>query len=124
MKSILTISILAMAVLLSACGGGSSDSSGTQAFKEQIENSSRQHYEMRFFGLTSCQIDTNSRIIYVDSKAISQKCKVKLPELNDGLSFSLQCLRQTNVLIKGESKHIEALKNMVKTGHPYTVICK
>lgn len=136
MKSLLSTSLLAVVLLLSACGGGSSDSSGSRAMndmKKQSEEFFKNSYEKSYVNYPDCQIDQSKGIIYVGRRQLNaivpQECKVKLPNLNGGLTFSLKCYTNlsTNnlpyIYIKGESKHIGELKNMIKTGKPYLVSC-
>lgn len=136
MKSLLSTSLLAVVLLLSACGGGSSDSSGSRAMndmKKQSEEFFKNSYEKSYVNYPDCQIDQSKGIIYVGRRQrnaiVPQECKVKLPNLNGGLTFSLQCYTNlsTNNLpiyrIKGDFRHIGELKNMIKTGKPYLVRC-
>lgn len=136
MKSLLSTSLLAVVLLLSACGGGSSDSSGSRAMndmKKQSEEFFKNSYEKSYVNYPDCQIDQSKGIIYVGRRQLNaivpQECKVKLPNLNGGLTFSLKCYTNlsTNnlpyIYIKGESRHIGELKNMIKTGKPYLVNC-
>lgn len=136
MKSLLSTSLLAVVLLLSACGGGSSDSSGSRAMndmKKQSEEFFKNSYEKSYVNYPDCQIDQSKGIIYVGRRQLNaivpQECKVKLPNLNGGLTFSLKChtrLSTNNlpyIYIKGESRHIGELKNMIKTGKPYLVNC-
>lgn len=136
MKSLLSTSLLAVVLLLSACGGGSSDSSGSRAMndmKKQSEAFFKGAYEKSYANYPDCQIDQSKGIIYVGRRQLNaivpQECKVKLPNLNGGLTFSLKCYTNlsTNnlpyIYIKGESRHIGELKNMIKTGKPYLVSC-
>ena len=136
MKSLLSTSLLAVVLLLSACGGGSSDSSGSRAMndmKKQSEEFFKNSYEKSYVNYPDCQIDQNKGIIYVGRRQLNaivpQECKVKLPNLNGGLTFSLKChtnLSTNNlpyIYIKGASGHMGELKNMIKTGKPYLVSC-
>lgn len=136
MKFLYGIGVLAVALSLTACGGGSSDSSGSRAMndmKKQSEEFFKNSYEKSYVNYPDCQIDQSKGIIYVGRRQLNaivpQECKVKLPNLNGGLTFSLKCYTNlsTNNLpyinIKGESRHIGELKNMIKTGKPYLVSC-
>lgn len=136
MKALFTTTMLAAAMTLTACGGGSSDSSGSRAMndmKKQSEEFFKNSYEKSYVNYPDCQIDQSKGIIYVGRRQLNaivpQECKVKLPNLNGGLTFSLKCHTNlsTNNLpyinIKGESRHIGELKNMIKTGKPYLVSC-
>lgn len=163
MKFLYGIGVLAVALSLTACGGGSSDSSGSRAMndmKKQSEAFFKGAYEKSYANYPDCQIDENKGIIFAGrnygngNKAptnpltkeldkfpqfkkrqlnaiVPQECKVKLPNLNGGLTFSLKCQSYTNlstnnlpyINIKGESRHMGELKNMIKTGKPYLVSC-
>ena len=136
MKFLYGIGVLAVALSLTACGGGSSDSSGSRAMndmKKQSEEFFKNSYEKSYVNYPDCQIDQSKGIIYVGRRQLNaivpQECKVKLPNLNGGLTFSLKCYTNlsTNNLpyinIKGESRHMGELKNMIKTGKPYLVSC-
>lgn len=112
---------LATALSLSACGGGDSDSSGS------YNQSQVSFYETSFRHLPDCTIDRALKTIHIPPlsprSSLAKECKVKLPELNGGLTFSLDCRFGSKVEIRGERRHIDALKKMVETGKPYTVIC-
>lgn len=61
---------------------------------------------------------------------IPEECKVKLPDVNGGLTFSLKCERYVKadevsffVSVNAERSHIESVNNMIKTGKPYYVAC-
>ena len=136
----------------------SSGSRAMNDMKKQSEEFFKNSYEKSYVNYPDCQIDQSKGIIYVGrnygngNKAptnpltkeldkfpqfkkrqlnaiVPQECKVKLPNLNGGLTFSLKChtnLSTNNlpyIYIKGESRHMGELKNMIKTGKPYLVSC-
>lgn len=138
----------------------SSGSRAMNDMKKQSEAFFKGAYEKSYANYPDCQIDENKGIIFAarnygngnkaltnpltkeldkfsqlekrkSSNIFPQECKVKLPNLNGGLTFSLKCQSYTNlstnnlpyINIKGESRHMGELKNMIKTGKPYLVSC-
>lgn len=80
--------MLSCALALSACGGDS-DSSGSSNNNEVIP--------AKFQGLPNCVVDGDSFLIEQDffiidkSNNSSPTCLVKVPDLNNGRTFSLSC---------------------------------
>lgn len=148
MKNLFNTAILTLAttLALTACGGGSSDSSGIPQPPRWMQE---HNYEFGFRHLPTCQVDRASKIIYASrndkavpispitgkpnrrlTSLIPEECKVKLPEVNGGLTFSLKCERYVkadessfSVSVNAERRHIESVNNMIKTGKPYYVAC-
>lgn len=139
MKNFFPSLFVTITVSLTACGGGSSDSSGSSNNISTSNNTNEDAtYELRFNSLPRCQVDMTNKIIsagryvpdsgYINPVSVDvvpQECKVKLPELNGGLTFSLRCNSYTAsyVVFSGEKSHIDELSNMIKTGQPYLITC-
>lgn len=130
MKKILGSLALASTFVLTACGGGSSDSSGSNLSSSN---------EIQFNHLPSCAVRTVAGLTIINagqndgnprlSALAPRECKVRLPKVNGGMTFSLRCQRyvsaneQPRVYIKGQEDYMKGLENMLKTGEPYVVTC-
>lgn len=130
MKNAFSIALFTIttALTLTACGGGSSDSSGNYEFFNTDA------YETPFRHLPNCTVDTVQKIIYAGknngnprlSQLIPQECKVKLPELNGGLTFSLKCTmyNSSRLEYKANQRYKNQIETMLKSGNPYRVSCE
>lgn len=131
MKIGIFATVLASALLLTACGGGDSDSSGSYvpSFNEVQFNHLPNCTVRTIAGLTIINAGQNDSSNKRLSALAPQECKVRLPKVNGGMTFSLKCQRyvseneQPLVYIKGQENHMKGLENMVKTGEPYLVAC-
>lgn len=96
MKKILGSLALASTFVLTACGGGSSDSSGTLP----SESAQKHMYETGFATFPNCetQASPDGRLIIHAGRnntgvqlPTPTTCKITLPDLNQGWVFSLKC---------------------------------
>lgn len=131
MKIGIFATVLANSLLLTACGGGDSDSSGN------IETFDVGAYESRLFNLPSCQIDHTLKIIHAGrsgrsdriSQLVPQECKVRLPDVNGGYAFSLKCQSyvstQERPMINyyATKKYESSVVNLITNSKPYIVAC-
>lgn len=122
---------LVSTLLLTACGGGSSDSSGN------IETFNVGAYESRLFNLPSCQIDHTLKIIHAGrtgrndriSQLVPQECKVRLPDVNGGYTFSLRCQSYVStqerpvISYYATKKYESSVVNLITNSKPYIVAC-
>lgn len=131
MKISIFATVLASSLLLTACGGGDSDSSGN------IETFDVGAYESRLFNLPSCQIDHTLKIIHAGrtgrndriSQLVPQECKVRLPDVNGGYAFSLKCQSYVStqerpvISYYATKKYESSVVNLIKNSKPYIVAC-
>lgn len=102
MNKLMSTFVLGIAVSLTACGGDS-DSSGSSNNNETIP--------AKFQGLSSCVVDKDSFVIEQDyfivdrSTGTTPTCLVKVPDLNNGRTFSLSC--KTNFIDDTTEFHYE-----------------
>ncbi|WP_394261895.1 hypothetical protein [Moraxella boevrei] len=133
MKNLFNTAILTLAttLTLTACGGGSSDSSGN------FDSFDVGAYQARLVNLPSCQIDHTLKIIHAGkngkndriSQLVPQECKVKLPDVNGGYAFSLKCQsyvslqERPTVSYYATKKYESSVINLIKNGKTYHVAC-
>lgn len=99
MKKVLSGLVLASAFVLTACGGGSSDSSGSHTISTPLQ-AQKASYELKFAKFPTCEtqkLPDGRLIIYAarNDKNLQHttpaECKLTLPNVNKGLVFSLKC---------------------------------
>lgn len=107
MKALFTTAMLAVAMTLTACGGGSSDSSGHQPNQQDKPNNAQSDQSVN---KNACQVNGNS--VYVTSSG----CTFSHPQINKGedLKYVCQNGKVSNGFTTGQKVTLQG----------YTFVCK